>query len=55
MSGSLLETLLFGVTQHDPATLAAALGIVIAVAAAAGFLPAWRASRLDPNSAIRHD
>jgi predicted permease len=55
MSGRLLETLLFGVTQHDPATLAAALAIVIAVAAAAGFLPAWRASRLDPNSAIRHD
>jgi predicted permease len=55
LTGRLLGTLLFGVTQHDPSTLAAALAVVIAVAAAAGFLPAWRASRLDPNSAIRQD
>jgi predicted permease len=55
LAGRLLQTQLFGVTQHDPSTLAAALAIVIAVAAAAGFLPAWRASRLDPNSAIRQD
>jgi len=51
----LLKTLLFGVTEHDPATLAAALALVLAVALGAGFIPAWRASRIDPNSAIRHE
>jgi predicted lysophospholipase L1 biosynthesis ABC-type transport system permease subunit len=55
LAGRLLRSLLFGVTEHDPWTLALALAIVITVAAAAGFIPAWRASRIDPNSAIRHE
>jgi putative ABC transport system permease protein len=55
LAARLLKTLLFGVTEHDPATLAAAFAAILAVALGAGFLPAWRASRIDPNSAIRHD
>jgi ABC-type antimicrobial peptide transport system permease subunit len=55
IAARLLKTLLFGVTEHDPATLAAALAVILSVALAAGLLPAWRASRIDPNTAIRHD
>jgi predicted permease len=50
-----LKTLLFGVTERDPATLALAFALVLAVALSAGFIPAWRAARIDPNSAIRHE
>jgi predicted permease len=49
----LLASLLFGVGPSDPATVAAVtVTIALAAAAACGF-PAWRASRLDPNVALR--
>ena len=49
----LLATLLFGVEPTDPATLAAVVGTMALVAAVACGLPAWRASRLDPNVVLR--
>ena len=48
-----LSGLLFGVTSSDPATFAGMLAILTAVAAIAGYLPARRASRIDPMSALR--
>jgi predicted permease len=51
--GRALQGLLFGVTPSDPMTFAAALILLIAVAAMAGYLPARRASRLDPIEALR--
>ena len=48
-----LSTLLFGVTPHDPATFAAAAGILTVVALAAAAMPAWRAARTDPAAALR--
>jgi len=48
-----LSTLLFGVTPHDPATFAAAAGILTVVALAAAAMPAWRAARIDPAVALR--
>ena len=51
----LASALLFGVSPADPLTIAAATLLMITVAALAGFLPARRASRLDPMVALRHE
>ena len=51
----LLASVLFGVRPTDPATLAGVIMTIILVAAAACWLPAWRASRLDPNVVLKAD
>jgi putative ABC transport system permease protein len=51
----LLASLLFGVQPTDAATLAAVTATIVLVAAVACGLPAWRASRLDPNVVLRDD
>jgi macrolide transport system ATP-binding/permease protein len=53
--GRLLQDLRYGVRATDPAIyILAPLGM-IAVAVLAGFLPALRASRLDPLTTLRHE
>jgi predicted permease len=49
----LIASLLFGVRPIDLPTAAAVAGTMIIVAAVACLLPAWRASRLDPVTALR--
>ena len=49
----LLRTLLFGVTPGDPVSLVGSAAILLIVAALASAVPAWRASRVDPMSALR--
>jgi putative ABC transport system permease protein len=51
----LFASLLFGVEPTDPSTLAAVTSTMAIVAALASGLPAWRASRLDPNVVLRAD
>ena len=51
----LVASLLFGVQPTDATTLAAVIGMIVLVAAIACWLPAWRASRLDPNVVLRED
>jgi predicted permease len=48
-----LSGLLFGVTPADPVTFLGMLIVLTAVAAIAGYLPARRASRIDPMVALR--
>jgi predicted permease len=51
----LLGSLLFGIEPTDPPTLAAVAAAIGLVAATACWLPAWRASRLDPNAILREE
>jgi ABC-type antimicrobial peptide transport system permease subunit len=48
-----LTTLLFGVSRVDPLTYIAVIVTLGVVAAAACWLPAWRASRVDPSTTLR--
>jgi putative ABC transport system permease protein len=54
-SGKLLEKMLFGVSASDPLTLGAVAGALGLVALLASLVPAYRASRLDPQTALRAD
>ena len=49
----LIGNLLYKVSPRDPAAFACALVVMTAVSIAACFLPAWRASRIDPVRALR--
>jgi putative ABC transport system permease protein len=51
----LLSAQLFGVKPSDPLTFAAVPLILLVVALAAAFIPALRASRVDPLVALRHE
>ncbi|MPY89356.1 MAG: FtsX-like permease family protein [Luteitalea sp.] len=53
MLARFLSSLLFGITPGDPLTFAVVVGTLTLVAALAGSLPAQRASRTDPMSALR--
>jgi ABC-type antimicrobial peptide transport system permease subunit len=49
----LVASLLFGVTPTDPLTFTAVVAVLTSVAALAGYLPAARAARIEPMSALR--
>jgi predicted permease len=54
-ASSLLKTRLFGLSPHDPWSIALAITATLGVTAIAGFVPARRASRVDPMVALRYE
>ncbi|HEV8355308.1 MAG TPA: ABC transporter permease [Gemmatimonadales bacterium] len=53
MAGKLIASLLFGVPARDPLTFGIVAAVLLLVAILASLVPAWRASRVDPNLALR--
>ena len=53
--GRLISSQLYGVTATDPVSIAAAATLLAAVALLAGYVPAWRATRVNPVLALRYE
>jgi len=51
----LLESMLYGISPVDPLSLLGAAAILIVAAIAAAIIPARRASRVDPMTALRYE
>jgi ABC-type antimicrobial peptide transport system permease subunit len=54
-AGRLVASLLYGIAPSDPLALTVVAVILVAIAGAAALMPAWRAARADPVSALRAD
>jgi ABC-type antimicrobial peptide transport system permease subunit len=52
-TSTFVASLLYGLEPRDPATLVGAAATLAAVGGLAGWLPAWRASRIDPAQVLR--
>jgi ABC-type antimicrobial peptide transport system permease subunit len=51
----LTRSMLFGLTENDPLTIALATLVMIAIGAMAGYLPARRAAQVDPMMVLRQE
>jgi predicted permease len=53
--GRLVESQLFGIKASDPVVMALAIGVIVAVTVLAGYIPARRATGIDPMNALRYE
>jgi ABC-type antimicrobial peptide transport system permease subunit len=51
----LVSSFLYGLTPQDPLSIAASTLVLIAITALAGYIPARRATAVDPMVALRHE
>jgi putative ABC transport system permease protein len=54
-SAGAIQSLLYGLPPFDPSTLTVVVFTIVGAAAMAGYIPAYRASRVDPMEALRHE
>ena len=54
-AGKFIRPMLFETSPYDPGVFAIAAGVLVAVSVSASLVPAFRASRVDPNVALRAD
>lgn len=50
-----VESFLFGVKANDPVSVLVSMLVLIAAVSVARYAPAWKASRIDPMIALRHE
>jgi ABC-type antimicrobial peptide transport system permease subunit len=50
-----VQSFLFAIKPNDPRALAVAVVTLLSAALLAGYFPAWKASRIDPMIALRHE
>jgi len=50
-----VKSFLFGVKPNNPAALLVAVAILLSAVLVAGYVPARKASRIDPMTAVRHE
>jgi ABC-type antimicrobial peptide transport system permease subunit len=55
LAGRAIGSLLFGVTPTDPSTYAGVIVVLAAASLSACYVPAWRASRVEPVEALREE
>jgi predicted permease len=53
--GQLVKSMLYGLQPSDPASLVGAAALLLGIALLAGWVPAMRASRVEPMEALRHE
>jgi predicted permease len=55
LSSQLFSSMLFGLSRTDPGSMAVVIGILVGIALVASFIPARRATKVDPMVALRYE